>query len=378
MAGSTACATAPPLWRPRYPGLGHTDGGTERCESWCSDQECEQLVTIATHEVSAADHLVLQRLALELRRPAAPHVPARTQYTIHDAAPSAPLVESRPVKAQLRVMIYDEGNPSTDLIYNDSLSTTISPGGWCVWGNKALEAFFPRLADALSRHYGYLGEWPSYFRLYYFLSSALAIWDRTFAKAYPRLRYWWRMEPDVLFSGSLRTLLGVLDIATQADCLLPGPFLSQRQMPSYSHWERNADISIGWPPSQILWSLVVVARYSRRMMDLLESSWDAGLFGFEEISMPALCLTSPNCTLAKIGSAGIIEEEDFSYSTASHVQFRPFWSCEEYLSSRMHNTHELWHPVKDRNCLVRFFAHQTPPTAPSPEFNRPTGKGNLP
>ena len=29
------------------------------------------------------------------------------------------------------------------------------------------------------------------------------------------------------------------------------------------------------------------------------------------------------------------------------------WTCAEYLAGRNNDTHELWHPVKDRTCLLR-------------------------
>lgn len=176
------------------------------------------------------------------------------------------------------------------------------------------------------------------------------------------------MEPDVLFSNSFSTFLSVAAAQCDADVVLPGPFISQNQMPDYSHWALNPDVENGAPPSKRIWSIVVVARYSRRMMDLLTGSWHAGLIGYEEMSVPMMCLTAPNCKLSQFGRPGYISGElsgnepwavhpdapNFANGAfySSRVQFRPEWSCGEFLAARANGTNELFHPVKDRSCLL--------------------------
>jgi len=254
--------------------------------------------------------------------------------------------------------------------YNAELSKEVAPGGWATWSDKTLNAHFPRLTHTLARHRGYQSEFPQYLGLYYYLTSALAMWDRTFGGNYPNLKYWWRMEPDVLFSSSLSTFVSTVTAQSDADCLLPGPFISQAQMPTYNHWGLNPDAVNGAPPNKRLWSIVVIGRYSRRMMNLLSGSWEAGLVGYEELSVPMMCLQASGCTVGQLGAPGYVDGEltsrpsslkpfpanpnyanGFYYS--SKVQFRPDWTCAEYLAARANGTHELFHPVKDRSCLLQ-------------------------
>ena len=105
-------------------------------------------------------------------------------------------------------------------------------------------------------------------------------------------------------------------------------------------------------------------------MDLMTGSWDAGLVGYEELSIPMICLATTGCTVSQFGSRATIEREisgirdyvkpypmenNFANGLfySSRVQFRPGWTCAEYLAGRNNDTHELWHPVKDRTCLLR-------------------------
>ena len=44
-------------------------------------------------------------------------------------------------------------------------------------------------------------------KLYFFMHSALLLWLRAHGSSYPRLRYMWRLEPDVLFAGPLSHLV---------------------------------------------------------------------------------------------------------------------------------------------------------------------------
>ena len=101
------------------------------------------------------------------------------------------------------------------MAYDESLSAELSPGGWAVWGDRTLQAMFPRLARTLLVHRGFRFEKPEYLGLYYYLTAALAMWDRTFRHSYPNLKYWWRMEPDVLFSGSLGNLCAASHSTTE-------------------------------------------------------------------------------------------------------------------------------------------------------------------
>jgi len=312
------------------------------------DAMCQHMVSIATHRKDDVDahgstnRVIFRQLAREL-------------------------MDGKGL-AQLWVTIYDKELPSTRMEYSQELSAELGPGGWATWGDRTLTAIFPRAAHSLLRHRGVQFEAPQYLGLYYFLTASLGMWDRTFGANYHSLKYWWRMEPDVLFSGNLYSFVATSAIHSDADCVLPGPFLSQNQMPYYGHWLLNPDLVQATPPQKRMWSIVVIGRYSRRMLDLLMANWDAGMLGYEEITMPMLCLNSPGCSLSQFGVRGAITQElssrdmlrpypekpNFANGAfySSKVQFRPEWTCQEYLRDRLNGTLALWHPVKDRSCLT--------------------------
>jgi len=327
------------------------------------DKQCEQLVTIAVTQGDAisqpteVNRVVFRQLARELTE----------------------LAAGGGSKAQLWAVVYDKDSTSVRMEYHQELAQELSPGGWAVWGDRALDGIFPRLTRSVVRHRGATIETPHYLGLYYFLSAALGMWDRTFGKGYPSLKYWWRMEPDMLFSGSFGAFIRLTTEQTVADCVLSGPFISQRQMLQYPHWQLNPDALANTPEESRLWSIMAIGRYSRHMMDLLGASWDAGLMGYEEITVPMTCLTSPSCTLSQFMVPGKIggelmsrnkvyqqwpKEPNAAYGDgySSRVRFRPDWDCQDYLASRQSGSLELWHPVKNRTCLAEQLLGYPPST----------------
>ena len=40
------------------------------------------------------------------------------------------------------------------------------------------------------------------YRRYFYFHASLLLWNMTFGHAYPRVKYYWRVEPDVLFNSS--------------------------------------------------------------------------------------------------------------------------------------------------------------------------------
>lgn len=78
--------------------------------------------------------------------------------------------------------------------------------GVAYWGDGALRRALPKLARAVNGPPATSERNPNH-RRYYWFHSSLLLWNLTFGHAYPSLSYWWRIEPDVLFSGSWADLV---------------------------------------------------------------------------------------------------------------------------------------------------------------------------
>lgn len=82
------------------------------------------------------------------------------------------------------------------------------------------------------------------------------------AREYPRLRYVWRLEPDVdctrvLFAGSLASLLQ-LSARTPADLLLPRYWSHEDTRGRYLHWNITDAAMRGVPLANRFWSLMSI------------------------------------------------------------------------------------------------------------------------
>jgi len=222
-----------------------------------------------------------------------------------------------------------------------------------VWSRHKIGSQLPSLAAALARAerdnasaYSQTPE-PN-LKLYFFMHSALLLWLRAHGSSYPRLRYMWRLEPDVLFAGPLAQLvsLAAQHVAT-TDVLLPKLWL-QENVPRYVHWARHGELLARLAPENRTYSLVSAGRFSVRFIsEILAPRWEADEpLAFEEIGIPAACtLAGARCSMATISLATMrVPTRNFRY--------RPEWSCDEYLAARAwHAAHGLWHPVKNRSCL---------------------------
>ena len=47
-----------------------------------------------------------------------------------------------------------------------------------------------------------------------------------------------------------------------------------------------------------------------------------------------------------------------SHHMASRFQYRPAVGCAEYVAALARHTNELWHPVKERACVVHYLGLQ--------------------
>ena len=214
-----------------------------------------------------------------------------------------------------------------------------------LWSERALQLQFPQLAKAVSNSIVNLAQEPiSNHARYFFYHSTLLLWYRNVAHDYPKLRFFWRIEPDAVYMGNLQTLINV-SAQLPADVLLP-EYLRHRQSPGYPHWGNNKHVLSRVPKPKWMWALVSIGRYSKRFItDFMLRSWATGVVAYEEIGIPVICVTEPGCTLASFPKGAPL---------GAHIRYKPTYQCEEALRARMRCRNEIWHPVKDRACLIQF------------------------
>ena len=161
---------------------------------------------------------------------------------------------------------------------------------------------------------------------------------------YPKVRYFWRLEPDAVYTGNLQTLLNISAIMA-ADVLLP-EYYGLRNSPGYPHWANNDEYLARVPKRKWAWSLVSIGRYSRRYItDMMPRSWTSMGVVYEEIGIPVGCLMETGCTLASFRKGSQL---------GAHIRYKPQFKCREALRARTRCKNEIWHPVKDRECLTEF------------------------
>lgn len=213
------------------------------------------------------------------------------------------------VHAQLWLLLFVM--PSFDESQSSSASNL---GPAFLWSERALQQELPALAAAFNRSVLTLTtENDQNHARYYYFHTSLLLWHRVCGHDYPRLRYVWRIEPDVVYSGSLAMLLR-LSARTVADLLLPVYWSRDDTTRKYIHWnitERSGQLS-RVPVAKRVWSLVSISRLSTRFLtQWLARGWSADgsaassvpeagerQLVYEEIAMPLSCVMSDGCVLA--------------------------------------------------------------------------------
>jgi hypothetical protein len=228
--------------------------------------------------------------------------------------------------------------------------------GVAVWGEKVVWQMFPRLEEAVATH-PHIREEQPYLRMYYWFHASLPVWFARYGSCYPKVRYIWRVESDVLWTGPIDQLISLAS-KDGADVLLPHAYLEEEVAYRYPHFARQnflADV----PAGNRVFALVCIGRYSRSfLLGTMVRRWERGVVGYEEILLPTTCLNSTGCKLSGFNG--------WENAAGNHVTFRVadkcvrnnctgrFWDCEEYLHDRRlkNGTLDLWHPVKERGCLL--------------------------
>ena len=214
-----------------------------------------------------------------------------------------------------------------------------------LWTERALQTTFAPLAAAVRNSLrGMARERISNHARYYYYHASLLLWFRHCGETYPNVRFFWRLEPDAVYTGNMQTLLNI-SAAITADVLLP-EYLRHTSSPSYPHWANNLEFLSRVPKAKWAWSLVSIGRYSRRYItDIMPRSWTSMGVAYEEISIPVSCLMETGCTLASFRKGSPL---------GAHIRYQPVYRCQEALRARMRCENEIWHPVKDRECLIEF------------------------
>ena len=111
-----------------------------------------------------------------------------------------------------------------------------------LWGQSSLSYCYPRLAAALTNATtkgSAMRKTPRAVSKYFFFHASLPLWIQTFGDSFPKVEFFWRMEPDSLFAGTLPLMLE-LSSAVKADLLLPN-IASKAANEGWPHWKRNRD-----------------------------------------------------------------------------------------------------------------------------------------
>lgn len=315
----------------------------------------EQVVLVASNlPVSSVDAALLSMASAELRD-ARPHPSARLWVLLHEQKLDA--------------------QTETDAA---AVAASMAGVAVCAWTFEHVRRALPAVAAALDASPSYAryanSSREAYLARYWWMHTSLLLWSATFSHAHPRLKYLWRLEADVQWAGRLSTLLD-LAARTAADLVLH-KFATQAQVGKYGvhgggewldHWEANQHLLTELPPSRRLFSLVSAGRYSPRFLRLLTLLWRRGVVGYEEILLPVACSTAfryhsifkgDTCTMAAFSAgAGVTS---LSLATAALMgckasfRFRPEVECAEFVEARRNEQNQLWHPVKERACILDF------------------------
>lgn len=320
-APSTAHA-GPHGWRTLQPAAASTSKA----------RDVEQLVFVSTNAVGPPDERMLRHMGSQLEGTPALHAQLWLLLLVDPEGPSP----------------FERASARTKAEPAASLGCRIF-----LWTERALAARLPSLADAFNRTLGTLTMEEGNHALYHYLHAVLVLWNQLCGRDYPRLKYLWRLEPDVVFAGSLATLLEAT-ARSEADVLLPAYWSYAQSARRYRFWDNMAIPPELLPAEKRAWSMVNLGRYSLRFLaHWMPQIWRAGADGspfllYEEIGLPLACLNAQGCMLAELGALN---------HAGRHVVYRPAWECRRVLRAMQRCDNTFWHPVKDRDCLA--FANES-------------------
>ncbi len=77
-----------------------------------------------------------------------------------------------------------------------------TPTPVCIWSLENLYRLFPTLRDAIANSASYK-QTGGYLAFYFWFHQSLIYWLKMYRNQFPHVKYLWRIEPDVLFSGDI-------------------------------------------------------------------------------------------------------------------------------------------------------------------------------
>ena len=254
----------------------------------------EQIVTFATHDLSSTEQRLFSHYAQQLKL-------------------------ATDARAALWVLLF---KPWQETVETDHAASAAVGGGVCTWGDGALRRALPRLARSIEVHAVRAKENDPNHMRYFWFTSSLLLWNRSYGHAYPKANFIWRIEPDVCFAGSWASLLSRFDVRVdsgRADVLLP-KVTTHAEDPGYPHWERNDETLHDLPRSSWVYSLVSIGRYSRRFLEAMAKQWEAGTIGYEEIFLPTACvkLGPGACRLQSLHHSTVAQHHGGAHGEKSH------------------------------------------------------------
>jgi len=253
------------------------------------------------------------------------------------------------------VLLYQENMDDVRILSGESASIG---AGVCAWGFGAIRRAFPALAlsaSAASRVYLGNSSEERNFKRYWWVHASLLLWNQTFGYGFPLLEYYWRIEPDVVYTKSWADLVDYA-AADKSDLVLP-KYVSQEDSPSYVHWRAHELLLSTLPQRERVFSLVSLGRYSRLFLRLMAESWAAGVSGYEEITLPARCLPRNRCKRTSFTALAHRRlANSTSHLSTSFFRYNPCWKCDAFLraAAAYNSRQQLWHPVKSRECWADY------------------------
>lgn len=341
--------------------------------------QVEQIIFLATHTLKDVEPPLLRRYQKEL-------------------AETVNAGRARP-RAEIWVLLYQPKDRSK-VAYFDLTASTELRAQIAVWGDLARDHALPEMKKALDNHWGFQHPNETYLKTYFYQHTGLFLWFCEFRGAYPALKFIWRMEPDVMVSDTLGSLLIRSARDQISDVLLP-KLSSRSQAPLYgcskqrfrigekygeelhlrtsgqespctTHWTLNTPIlHLTRHGEQPVFTIVPVGRFSVRFItETMPKFWHNGTVGYEEMLLPMVCKYSDECNLGHFN--------DYTSVSAEAVLFRPIWPCLFFLKALVrpppalkkpkshHRTNKyaahqtpkpmLFHPVKNRSCVFDYWA----------------------
>uniref|UniRef100_A0A7S4AZV4 Uncharacterized protein n=1 Tax=Chrysotila carterae TaxID=13221 RepID=A0A7S4AZV4_CHRCT len=217
-----------------------------------------------------------------------------------------------------------------------------------VWNEAKLFDLFSALPVALASIPGVSQTKNIYLKRYFYFHASLLLWNTSHGQEYPHLRYWWRLELDVVFPMGIGMVIRTASLQN-ADVLLP-KLIPASKNTQYQHFQKNTAWLSNISRALWTWSLVSIGRYSSRFLrDIMRPQWQSGQIAYEEIALPTSCMISKWCEVRSFSNIS------HPHLNMSNFRFRPEHACQDFLQSVLStNKFEIWHPLKNRSCYTNY------------------------